>query len=92
MRNITKSIVGAFLNRCPKSLGNTITNGNELFLHGNKIAEFRNGNELWITNAHWFSTTTKERLNALPRVCIFQKNHKWFLNGAEWNGEWTKVA
>lgn len=91
MRKITKSIVNAFVSRSSKSLGNTISNGNELFLHGNKIAEWR-VNELWITNAGWFSSTTKERLNALPGVSIYQKDHQWYLNAGKWDGQWLKVS
>lgn len=61
-------------------------------LHGNTIAKRAVGsNEILITNAGWFSTTTKERLNGLPGVSVCQKKGVWFLNGNEWNGEWTSV-
>lgn len=72
-------------------MSNTHTDGTALFLHGNKIAEWRGG-ELWITNAGWSSNTTKERLNGLPGVRIFQKAGQWFLNEAKWDGSWVKVA
>jgi hypothetical protein len=49
-------------------------------------------NMLSISNAGWASNTTKERLNGLPNVRIHQKNWNWFLNGVEWNGEWTRVG
>ena len=60
-----------------------------LKLHGNIIAYRYNDTKqtLSITNAGWFSNTTKERLNALPNVHITQKNWVWYLNGKEWNGE-----
>ena len=90
MRQITKQVINAFLNRKSKTVSNTSTNGNELFLHGNRIAEWRN-NELWITNAGWFSSTTKERLNGLPDVHIWQEDGEWYLNHAKWDGKWTKV-
>ena len=38
------------------------------------------------TNCGWFSNTTKERLNGLPNVNIYQKNFEWFLNGKKWDG------
>jgi hypothetical protein len=91
MRKITDKIVGAFNNREKKSSGNTVSTGDALFLHGNKIAEWR-GTELWITNAGWFSNTTKERVNDIFGVSICQKDYTWFLNGQSWDGEWTKVA
>jgi hypothetical protein len=47
---------------------------------------------LSISNAGWASNTTKERLNGLPNVRVQQKNWNWFLNGVEWNGEWTRVG
>ena len=67
-----------------------------LSLHGNDIAiKCRNKNtgklRLFITNCGWFSNTTKERLNALPNVNIYQKNWNWYLNGNEWNGELTEI-
>ena len=60
-----------------------------LKLHNNAIAYRYNDPErtLTISNCGWFTPTTKERLNALPNVNIYQKNFKWFLNGKEWNGE-----
>lgn len=43
-----------------------------LYLHGNLIATKSDG-ETEITNAGWFSNTTKERLNGLPNVSISQR-------------------
>ena len=37
------------------------------------------------------SVTTKERLNGLPNVSIYQFIFKWFLNGEEWEGSRIKV-
>lgn len=91
MRKVTTEIVRAFYAREARNIGNSSTDGNALFLHGNKIAEFRDG-ALWITNAGWSSNTTKERLNGLHGVSINQKNFTWYLNGKEWNGEWIKIS
>ena len=90
MKKITKSVIGAFLNGQKLSISNTSTDGKKLFLHGNLIAEKRIDG-LYITNAGWQSNTTKERLNGLPSVSIYQKNGFWFLNGDRWDGGWIKV-
>lgn len=60
-----------------------------MLLHGNEIAYRYNDPErtLTITNAGWFSNTTKERLNSIPGVSISQKKGVWYLNGNEWDGE-----
>lgn len=90
MRKITQETTSAFMNRNTRTLGNTMTDGNALYLHGNKIAEWRDG-DLYISNAGWTSNTTKERLNGLRNVHIFQKRGQWYLNGTAWDGEWIKV-
>jgi len=91
MRQVTKQIRDAYLERRTLRVGNTYTDGNAVWLHGNKIVERRNG-ETWITNAGWFSGTTKERLNAFFGVYIIQRQGVWFLNGAEWDGSWCNVT
>ena len=63
-----------------------------LKLHGHVIARrYIGSNDIQITNAGWFSNTTKERLNGIPGVSICQKKGQWFLNGNAWNGEWTTI-
>lgn len=63
-----------------------------MFLHGNLIAvnNLTKG-EKYITNAGWFSKTTKERLNGITGVNINQTDGEWFLNGVKWNGEMTNL-
>lgn len=90
MSKITETITKAFLSGNPKKLSNTSTDGRYLSLFNNKIAENR-ADGLYISNAGWFSKTTKERLNYLPNVNISQKKGKWYLNGEEWDGNWIKV-
>ncbi len=90
MRKITSEICRAFENRQSKRSGNSETDGTSLFLHRNKIAEWRDG-VLWITNAGWQSNTTRERLNGLQGVAINQKDFQWYLNGEAWDGEWRAV-
>ena len=93
MRKITNDSINAFMNAKKFNRQNmsveVLPNVTILKLHGNIIAYRYNDPErtLSITNAGWFSNTTKERLNALPNVRITQKNWVWYLNGKEWNGE-----
>jgi hypothetical protein len=93
MRQITNDSINAFLNARKFNKQNmsveVLPNVTILKLHGNSIAFKYNDPEktLSITNCGWFSNTTKERLNALPNVNIYQKNFEWFLNDKKWNGE-----
>jgi hypothetical protein len=68
----------------------TCNNVSKMYLHGNLIAVNDNGN-ISISNAGWFSQTTKERLNGIPGVNIKQLKGLWYLNQAEWNGKLTKI-
>jgi hypothetical protein len=98
MRKITKQAVQAFMNAEKFNSGNTavrvMPNVTVLELHGNEIAYRYNDPEktLSITNAGWFSNTTKERLNGIPNVSISQKRGLWYLNGKEWNGELIDIV
>ena len=91
MRKITQQIVGAFANRkdCQLSKRDSVKDG-ALCLWGHELAKFKDG-ELMITNAGYFTNTTKDRLNGLNGVDIRQKNYDWFLNGKKWNGDWITV-
>lgn len=91
MRKITKQVVGAFVERRRCSKSNTWSDGDGLYLFGNKIAWWDLNNRLWISNCGWKSATTKERLNAIPGVKIVQKNHVWYLNGKEWDGNAIRI-
>lgn len=93
MRQITKESVKAFYNKGKLKKQNMSVffdrydNTSRMLLHNNCIATYNHDNErLTIANCGWFTPTTKERLNALHNVSIYQKNYKWFLNGKEWNG------
>ena len=90
MRKITQETCRAFEHNTAKTLGNTHTDGTTLFLHGNAIARHTDAG-LEVTNAGWFSNTTKERLNGLGGVGIFQKKGEWYLNGKLWDGQWVNV-
>ena len=53
-----------------------------LYLHHSPIALY-DGQRLRINNHGYTTHTTKERLNALPGVNIYQKNWTWYLNEVE---------
>ena len=92
MRQITIDLIDAFLNARKFNRQNmsveVLPNVTILKLHNNAIAYKYNDPErtLSIINCGWFSNTTKERLNGLPNVNIYQKNFEWFLNGKKWDG------
>ena len=90
MRQTTRRIVDAFMLGKNLKLGNSRTLNDAIYLHNNKIAEWREG-VLWISNAGWFSRTTKDRLNGLSGVYIRQENYQWYLNGELWDGNWTRI-
>ena len=83
MRQITEQSIHAFLNAKTFNKSNTsievLPNVTILRLFHNPIAYLYNDPErtLSITNAGWNSVTTKERLNALPGVSIYQSNKKF---------------
>ncbi len=84
MRKITQEAVNAFNNNESIRLWNTRVDSSgmitELYLNENKIAEKVKFTEvIRITNAWWFTTTTKERLNWIPWVSIKQKAWVWYL-------------
>jgi len=92
MRKVTRNIVSCFIADTQSNEGNSSVTieqdgsvGKVTFLRlfGNKIARKLTGNKncFEISNAGWFSNTTKERLNALPNVSIGQIRGVWYLNG-----------
>ena len=96
MKQITIDAIRAFRNGNNFKRGNTQvktyahSNYRELLLHGNVIADM-NEDGLYISSCGWETSTTKERLNALPNVSIYQRNFQWFLNGKAWDGSRIKV-
>ncbi len=96
MKKITSDSVRALLDGIPFKRDNTevVREGTIYYLKlfGNKIAARLGNGNLWISNAGWFSNTTKERLNGLPGVHINQKNWEWYLNGNQWNGRPIKIG
>ena len=90
-RKITKESVQKFLDGVPFKKSNMeVSREGTIYylkLHGNKIAALESDGKMWISNAGWKSNTTKERLNGLPGVSIYQRNWMWFLNDQPWDGK-----
>ena len=63
-----------------------------LLLFDNIIAYKFNDGKIKISNCGYFTNTTKERLNALDGVNIYQKNFNWYLNGEKWDGKLIEIA
>jgi hypothetical protein len=91
MRKITKESVRNFIDGVPFKKSNMeVSREGTIYylkLHGNKIAALLEDGRMWISNAGWKSNTTKERLNGLPGVNIYQRNWVWFLNDQPWDGK-----
>tara|TARA_R110000787_G_C13251531_1_gene429487 strand:+ start:335 stop:673 length:339 start_codon:yes stop_codon:yes gene_type:complete len=87
MRKVTQQITEAFLNGRKLTVGNSMTDGNAIFLHGNKIA-WRDNARLYISMCGWGTPTTRERLNGVLRginsdLYVCQKNHEQLLINKE---------
>ena len=90
MRKITSAICLAFESRNKLAMGNSMTDGETLFLHANAIA--RHGAEgLEVTTAGWDTNTTRERLNGLDGVSAYRRKGELILNGRKWHGDWVNV-
>ena len=96
MRKISKQIAQAFNQGKTKSIGNTSTNGQEVFLHGNKIAWRSPGNTLELTLAGWPTVTTRERLNAILYTEGYNVNagesYGFYFNQKNHNQYFTKIG
>ena len=75
--------------------GNVIADMNEdgLYISNGGYVPTRH---YWHTTSHSVdnatgSVTTKERLNGLQNVSIYQRKFQWFLNGKAWDGSRIKV-
>lgn len=98
MKQITKKAIDKFMNAESFKRDNTevvvLPNVTILKLFDNEIAYLYNDPErtLSITNRGWFTKTTKERLNGIPRVSIRQSKGQWYLNDALWDGKLIDIA
>ena len=85
----TVTAVNSFLARRPLTVGNLRSDGDNLFLFGNKIARW-DGPRLSVTTAGWNTVTTRKYLKAVG-AHIYQRNGELHLDGQEWSGHWTTI-
>lgn len=64
MNKTSETIAKAFLSGKRTGCGNTMTDGESVWLHGNRIADWE-GDCVWVTFAGWPTLTTAARLNAI---------------------------
>ena len=86
MRQVTKEIVRAFLSDSNKRISNSevVSNGEftKLYLFNNLIArKNKSTGVIEISMAGYPSLTTRERLNGLPGVNLYQRKGMQYLNG-----------
>ena len=65
MRLETQKIARAFYNGRAASAARTTTDGNTVWLHGNKIAWRTEAGDIGFTLAGWPTVTTRERINGI---------------------------
>ena len=96
MRVVTEKVTAAWLQGKRKTVGNTSTDGQNIYLHGNCIAKRDADGSVYITDAGWQTSTTRERLNGILRSLnirsyVCQKDFALYFNDTEWDGGWMMV-
>ena len=93
MRKIEKQIKAAFEARQSLSIDNTMTDGNAVFLHGNKIIE-RRKDGVYCTLAGWPTVTTRSRLNSIANANFSQCKHEQYCGPQKIldHSAWFKVS
>ena len=81
MRKVTQQIKDAFERRESKTIGNTTTDGNAVWLNGNKIVQRTRDGLVLGSLAGWNTPTTRERVNGITGLGFHQKNFEPMLNG-----------
>jgi hypothetical protein len=91
MKKIDNLAANAFNSKTSFNSRNTkvvITNGEAyMYLFNNLIAKTENG-QILMTNAGWFTVTTKNRLNALGASIRLSKGQFIVNEKFNWGGEW----
>lgn len=96
MRKVTREIRESWLEGKPKTVSNTTTDGNSVWLHGNKIIEVDNG-KVYATLAGWPTRTTMERLNGITNGTFYTRKYQTRCTTAEGDreinsSEWIEVG
>jgi len=92
MRKVTEQIRNAFLNGKALKIGNTRTDGNRVWLHGNLIVERTEKGDIFATLAGWNTPTTRERVNGITGLNFHQVNFEACQNGEPIDPEaWVRI-
>ena len=92
-RKVTRTIREAFLARSRKTVGNTSTDGDSVYLHGNEIVHRDSiSGEIFLCTAGWNTPTTRERLKAFTDFPIYQKRGQLYIGEKAWNGDWISAT
>jgi len=81
MRKVTQQIADAFMARKSKTIGNTHTDGESIWLHGNEIVRRNESDQIEVSLAGWPTPTTRERLTPFAIIC--QRKGEQYLNGKQ---------
>ena len=81
MRKVTEQIKQAFEQGKSLKVGNTKTDGQTVWLHGNAIVKRDGWGVVEWSLAGWNTSTTRERINGITGVGIHQVNFEPVLNG-----------
>lgn len=94
MSKTHQKVIDSFLEGKQCRINNTMTNGYELFLHGNCIAR-RDGEKIEVNTHRWNTRTTRDRLNMLPGVWVRCRKGNLQINfqseWKDWDGEWINI-
>ena len=96
MRKVTEQIKQAFERRESKKIGNTRTDGNTVWLHGNAIVKRDLDGLVRWSLAGWNTPTTRERVNGIANAGVHQVAFEPVLNGqvidsSDWFASNTKL-
>jgi hypothetical protein len=85
MRKVTEQIKKAFQQGKSLKAGNTRTDGQTVWLHGNAIVKRDADGLVRWSLAGWNTPTTRERVNGIANAGVCQVNFEPILNGQEIN-------
>ncbi len=96
MRKVTQLIKKAFDNGTSLKVGNTRTDGQTVWLHGNAIVKRDADGLVRWSLAGWNTPTTRERVNGIVNAGVFQFKFEPVLNGqvinsSDWFASNTKL-
>ena len=92
MRKVTEQIKTAFEKGESLKVGNTRTDGNRVWLHGNLIVERTETGNIFATLAGWNTPTTRERVNGITGLNFHQVNFEACHDGEPIDSEaWVQI-